>query len=665
MNAPMPNAPEPLLPVDGKGVRSAREIPFLADGRHGPDLLEISEAIQPIVELVAHRDSQTPMMIAVVGPSGAGKSFTLGRIAAGVEALRAAAKTVDGPFVSQIVTVSLDAAAIATDPAAHLAAATYAALCRDNGDGGYAALADEAAHAGADPHLAASKAAERHDEARRRLDAERQARDETEARRARLSDVVLFETPGSRVDAYARASRGRIEARLRRFELLTGEPTANFKELVRDFAGAGAGSRLGLALRSIWAYRRQSRLLLGAIVFFLLALAVSQARGPIVASWLKGLSAGWAADWIAAHGDWMDYAITAFLILGGLALALNLWRAFIFTASLYRGVRLLNYEVRERGRELDAASARLNQRVASLSAEAEAAARHAEAADRRAKLRGPVAAERGPAPMFLDPTQAPQAAARAFFAALDRAADGQGEAGAPPVSVTPNPPAAVPKRIVLVIDNLDALSPAQALQAIETARSLFGRAFVGLFAFDPRRLAAAIGDKARLTESVDKLFQIVFNAGRVNGVGGERLVARLLGGAAQPSRRAYDARQSILGEPIGAAEGALLTALAPFAAATPRGVKRYLNIYRLARVGATSKAAVALALAVEQGGDDKTRGAFARLIAENPDGAVPEPLEPPALVAAMRAARASGLGALRSTDLVEAQALANRYQLGV
>ena len=59
-----------------------------------------------------------------------------------------------------------------------------------------------------------------------------------------------------------------------------------------------------------------------------------------------------------------------------------------FSAMLFRGARLLNYDVRERQRDLDAASARLNRRVAALTAETETTAKHAEAAEKRANVRG-------------------------------------------------------------------------------------------------------------------------------------------------------------------------------------------------------------------------------------------------------------------------------------
>jgi hypothetical protein len=665
LNAPLPNA-EPARPAgDAAAPLDGRDAPFIADGRHGPDLLGTTSAIRPIVELIAHRESQTPMMIAIVGPSGAGKSFALDRIVAGVAALGEAAREARGPFAGEIVTVAIDAAAIASDPITPIATATYAALNRDIGDGrNYSALADEAAHAGADPHVAASTALERHDEARRRLEAERQSRDELEARRARLSDVVLFETPGSRVDAYARSSRGRIEARLRRFELVTGEPTANFKDLVRDLASAGGGSRIGVALRAVWAYRSQARLLIAAIVFFALAFGASELRSPAVAAWLKGLgsAASAVADWLTGHDEWIHDAFAALFVLGALALALNFWRAIIFTASLLRAVRLLNFDIRERGRDLDAASARINRRISALTVEAEAAARHAEAAEKRAKTRAGAAPARGPSPSFLEAPSAPQAAARAFLTALGRTISRQPDASAPAVSLAPETAPAAPERVIFAIDNLDALPAAEALGLIETIHSVIGRGFIALCAFDPTLLRSAVGDQARLRERLEKLFQIAFNVKSAVAVGGERLAARLLAGGGATPQSSIDPRQSTLAEPIGSAEAAVLTATAPLAASTPRAVKRFLNAYRVARVSGANKAALALALAVAQSGDSQARASLDTLLAESGDDALADPAGPPALLAAMQAARAAGLGPVTGADFQGAMAIVKRYQ---
>jgi hypothetical protein len=475
----------------------------------------------------------------------------------------------------------------------------------------------------------------------------------------------LFETPGSRVDAYARASRGRIEARLRRFDLVSGDPVANFKDLVRDLASAGGGSRVGVALRALWGYRSQARLLLAAIVLFVLAFAVAQLRNPGVASWLSGLGAtgGSIGNGLTAHAAWIDAAVAVLAVLGALALALNLWRAFLFTGALLRGVRLLNVDLRERGRDLDAALARVNRRIDALTAEAETAARHAEAAEKRARARGAATPAPGPAPLFLEPASAPRMAARAFLSALDKMISGRPDAAPPPVSLTPAPPIATPARIVFALDNLDALAPKDALALIETTHSLLGRSFVALCAFDPASLRPAFGDEAVLRARLERLFQIAFNVRGAGEVGGERLAARLIAGAGTAADAPIEARQSSLSEPISSGEAAVLTAIAPLAASTPRAVKRFLNVYRLARIGVANRAALALALAAEQSEDGEARAALDRLLAEAGEGPLDDPAGPPALLAALRASRALHLGVITGADMRSATAAAKRYQL--
>ena len=98
-----------------------------------------------------------------------------------------------------------------------IASAAYAALDREPGGVDYSGLLDETGHAGGDPHRAARAASDRHDDLVRKLEAERTQRDDIEARRARIADTLAFDTPGSRLDVFARARRGTIEAQLRRF----------------------------------------------------------------------------------------------------------------------------------------------------------------------------------------------------------------------------------------------------------------------------------------------------------------------------------------------------------------------------------------------------------------------------------------------------------------
>lgn len=663
-------------------VGEKREPVFVSDGREGPDLLGMSEAIRPIAQLCAHRDAQTPLMLGIVGSPGSGKSFALENLRAAVAAIASGEdRAADGAFLRRIVTVSVDAAAIAGDAASAIAAATYTALARDNDGGHYAALADEASHAGADPYQAANKALERHDDARRRLDAERQSRDEVEARRARLVENVLFETPGSRVDAYARGARGQIEARLRRFDLASNDSTTNFKNLVRDLADAGWGSRVGVILSAIWGYRSQRRLLLAAVLLFVLAFGLSELQAS--QDWLRGLGAPFnlAADWLGAHGPAVGYVVDALIVLGAIALLANFWRALFFSAMLFRGARLLNYDVRERRRDLDAASARLNRRVAALTAETEAASKHAEAAEKRANLRGESLSARAPAPLFMQPALAGASAARAFLAALGKLI-GAHAASAPAVgspallsaraalvaqtSASPVEPPAnfAPERLLLTFDNLDALQPNQALDLIETAHSLLGPSFVAAVACDPVALATATGSPERFRARFDKLFQLTFNAQIAGAANSARLIARLTDGdaAARSSEPATEAPLSPLSEPLGVSETTLLAALAPMAANTPRGVKRFLNAYRVARVFAVRRPALALMLALGQGEDDQASAGMDRLLAGQ-DGMLAEPAGPPSLVAAVRATHAANGGALTIADALAARDIARRHQL--
>jgi ribose 1,5-bisphosphokinase PhnN len=663
------------IPLGGEN----REPVFVGDGPAGPDLLDMRQAIQPIAELCAHRDTQTPLMIGIVGPSGSGKSFALEALRVAVADLAAAAEgAADSAFVARIVTVPIDAATICGDPASAIAAAAFVALGRDN----YAALADEAAHAGADPYQAANKALERHDEARRRLDAERQSRDEVEARRARVVENVLFETAGSRVDAYARAARGQIETRLRRFDLAAGDSTANFKVLVRDLADAGWRSRLGVILSAIWGYRSQRRLLLASIVFFALAFGASELRTQRAIDWLRSLGsmATPVADWLAAHTDLVGVAMEVFLVLGAIALVANFWRALFFAAMLFRGARLLNYDVRERRRDLDAASARLNRRVAALTAETEAASKHAEAAEKRANARGEAITERAPPPLFMEPALAGASAARAFLVALGKLIGAQGVRA--PIVASPamlsaraipgsqisapsaQPPTMIaPERVFLAFDNLDALAPAQALNLIETAHSLLGPSFVGALACDPAVLAPALGGPEPLRARFDKFFQLTFNARVAGAANSARLIARLMGGGGTPQapEPAIEASRSELSEPLSVSESTLLAALAPLAATTPRAVKRYLNAYRIARGAVAKRPALALMLALGQSGDDQTIAGMDLLLTAQ-DGTLDDPPGPPALVAAIRATSAANGAALTIAETIAAREIAQRYQ---
>ncbi len=633
-----------------RAERSADPI-FLADAAEGADVLEAGRIVQPLAQLCVAGQVQTPFLAAIAGPGGSGKTFALSRLAETAEKLAGSSGA-----LGRVVVARVDAADGAEAPVA-LASAAYAALDRGPAGVDYAPLLDESAHAGGDPLRAAMAASDHHDEIVRRLEAERAQRDDAEARRARLADALLFETPGSRVDVFARTRRGSIDSRLRRFDLAASDAGASYRDLVRDVASMSPGGRLGVALRGIWAYPGQRRLIFWAVVAFVLGFAAHLIHGqqaldaiqaPNGAGAFVADSTSKATDWVRSHDSLFETAAKVLYVLGALALALNLSRAIGFASLMLRGAQLLNLDVRDRRRDLDNRVARLNQRVAAISADAEGAARRAEAAARRA---GGKAQTRAPGPDFLDSRHSPAVSARGFLAALGERMGQSPEPGAP-------------ERLIFVIDNLDALPPAAAIAWIDAAQSAIGAGAVGVLALDPARLVGALGGPAEARGRFDKWLQVVVSLPGRAGIDSERLVARLLASDGQPTSPALDpAIASALAEPLSGAEATLLTALAPLAVNSPRAAKRFLNAYRLARCAYVPRPAVALMQAVAFA-DDETQAAMRRRLASG--GGDLEPVDgPDALVRAVKSARAANGGALTIADARAADAVARRYALSL
>lgn len=656
-NAPEPSAySSPPKPAQADALPSPLDLKasapvFLSDSVEGEDILDAAAIVEPLAQLCVTTQVQTPFLAAMAGPPGSGKSFALKRLAQVIETLAGS-----NVALARVVVARVDASD-AAEAAVGLATAAYVALDREPGGVDYSALLDESSHAGGDPLRAAKAASDRHDEIVRKLEAERVQRDEVEARSARLSDALLFETPGSRVDVFARARRGTIDARLRRFELAGPDAAASYRDLVRDMVSMGAGGRTGVALRSVWAYPRQRKLLFWAIVAFLLGFAIHLLHGQEAVEAIQKAPASpelvtdWTtkiAGWIAGHGAWFETASKVLYALGVLALALNIWRAIGFSSLVLRGTQLLNLDVRDRRRDLENRLARLEQRVGALSAEADAAAKRAEAAVRRA---GGKAASHAPGPEFLDARHVPTAAARSFLAALaERIGIGQ-DAGAP-------------NRLVLLIDNLDALPAGAAIAWIETAQSVIGPGLIGVLALEPARLVDPLGGPREARRRLDKWFQIVVNLPRRVDMDGERLMTRLLAadGQAAPPRFVAE-RGTALIEPLSNAETTLLTALAPLAAHSPRGAKRFLNAYRLARCGSAPRPVVALMQAIAFA-DDDVRVAMRNRLGVG-EGELGDFDSPETLAKAVKAARAANSGAIPISDARRAEAIAGRYALSL
>jgi hypothetical protein len=258
---------------------------------------------------------------------------------------------------------------------------------------------------------------------------------------------------------------------------------------------------------------------------------------------------------------------------------------------------------------------------------------------------------RAPGPEFLEASQAPSGAAREFLTALGARVGHSAGAG----------PA--PDRLIVVVDNLDALSPAAAISWIDAAQGVIGAGSIGLLAFDPGRLSAALGGPREARRRLGKWLQVTVNLPARKDADGELVVARLLSAGAQSTPAPDAAIAAALVEPLSATETALLAALAPLAAHSPRDAKRFLNAYRLARCSNSPRPVTALMQAVAFADDDAQTAMLERLA--DGSGELTEISGPPALVEAIKAARVANKGPISIEEARAAAEIALRYALPV
>ncbi len=617
-------APPPPAP-------SVRAI-FGGDHASGADALGIDATIAHLAELAAHKGTATPLCIGLLGAAGSGKSFALTKLVARIGALAAASANAPGPFLSHVHSQTIDAASLDGDPATALAARLHAGL-RD----AYPDLARELAVSARDPQVVLREVNEKLDEARRRLDSERRALDDAGSRRARLTETVLYEAAGSQVDAYARANRAGIENRLVAFGI-TGDPVRNYKDLVQLVAGSGG--RIGLTLRSLWAFKGQTKLIVTAVVLVAIGVGIGIAiddQETWLASLRSGPQAGVAvANWAEAHIGLLGPARTGAFVLAGLAILANLWRAAAFLQPIFKGARLLDGDLDTRRRDLDGLYAHQTKRVDALDADVEELTRESAEAERRA---GGSAAKNAPSPFE---TAAGAKQAQNFFAVLARMmAAGKG--------------AEAPRRIVLALDHLDALAPARARQILDAAHRAAAAGLVLLAAVDTRRLTDDSAEDPRGAGDLERWIQVPV---RLDVAAGERdyggLVQAALGHGA-PAEPAVkpDASRSALDEPVGEDEAAALTAMAGLAGRSPRAVKRFVNLYTLARLDGDHRGALALMLAVALGGTQAER----TIVGERLAGGEPNmPFDLPQASARLRAGLDAALAQGRFTNAEAATA---------
>lgn len=601
-----PPPPADSLESQGSG---ARYRPYIADAPQGADAFGLDGALSGLAELAAHTGTTGALTIGVFGPAGSGKSFALNRLVAMVESLRNAAAKAGpkSPFISRLAVARIDASKAQGNVANALASAVFDALRKAPADGGFAKFADEVAASAIDPHAAARVASERLIELRRKLDAERQQLQELSGRKARLAETVLYQTSGSRIDSYARSNRSRIENRLRSFGFDSGDPVATYKDLVRDVAERGGLlGRVSTFLHAMWAFRGQTKLLVYAVVFFVLAWALGHAEAsqPSWIAWLRGLGDNMqpTATFLQNNAGWLGTlrSVCNWLVLA--MLALNIARAFRFVTPIFRGVSHLQADMDARRQDLDHLVSNQARLVDDLNMDVETQARRAEEAERIAVAQGARAAATSVSPFAAKANPAGDGDARSFLRAL--------EAG--------SKNAHAPQRIVVAIDNVDALDGPGALNFLDEAtQALAHSPFIAIVAADSSMLGASAEGRARIA----KLMQASINVANAAQLDYGTFVRGLLNGAGRgdPGLPQFDASTSSLDAPMRPGEAALLEALSDVTGRSPRHVLRFINVYRLARSRMDAFAPLAIALAVQSGGEPGDMAALKSAVVQGLD----------------------------------------------
>ena len=596
-------------------------------GGAGPvDMLDLTAKLRPVANLLTEANAQAPIAVALIGAPGTGKSFALNALAKAIGGERGAATLVAR------VDASLDA------PAQSLAAAAFKALR----DGGAEALAESAMHATGDAKGALEAARGAHDALSRRLDEERGSRDEFESKRARLADALLYETPSSRVDAFVRLNRLRIERQMRRFGLVRTEATRDFRDTLRDMGASSTGSRFPVALRAVTAYRGQKRLLASGAAFFALAFGANALRSDWAGQTLQGLGewGGAAAGLIKAHEDIFERGVEGLMALGLFCVVLNLWRAVSYATTLSSGLRQLNLDLQSRRRDLDDSLQRTGARIGDLTKDYEASRTMLDRAAKRAGDAG------GGANDGLEFLPGPDAAARsrAFLADLSKRLAAPGQS---------------PRRIAFFIDGTELREPGEALSWLERAGTLVGPGFAMVATLDADRLKKAAPDVGALRARLERIFVLPIDLAALASFDPARYLARKLDGAlAGPDIK--PPTQS-MAEPMGAGESTLMTALAPYAGKTPRALDRFLNLYRLLRTEPLPKPALALA-ALATCGDDPAMLIALRSALGQAETRIDEAQFPLALANATQSARGAQGGDIDARDMRNALAAAERYR---
>ena len=449
------------------------------------DTLGRAGAAAHLAGLLAHPQAGTPFLIGVTGSAGSGKSSFLGLMLDRLD--QAAGAGQSGSRLERISTIRIDASA-GVDASSAVLSRLLPALGHK-----YPHLAEEALHAGGDPLKMARAAGERLNDARRQLDSERQSLQELGGRRARLADTVLFNSPGSQIEGYARQNRSRIEGRLRSFGIPSADPVVTFKELVREASENGSGgSRMAIAMRALWGFRGQGTLIVLAVLLLIAGWgsAVLTDNQDAWLVWLRGFGDATTglSNWAQAHADWLGPMSHAAFALALLMILVVIVRTIRFLQPVFRGATLFSADLDERRRDLDSSLAHQTRRVDHLGGEVDAAVKSADAAERRVEARK-AAGQLNP---VLSLAERPAGSAgsgsetaEAVLAGLSNAMAAAGDAA--------------PQRIVVAIDELDRLPARAAAEFLDATQRLLRRPhFAAVAAFDRHHvLVGLLGNRSK------------------------------------------------------------------------------------------------------------------------------------------------------------------------
>jgi hypothetical protein len=223
-----------------------------------------------------------------------------------------------------------------------------------------------------------------------------------------------------------------------------------------------------------------------------------------------------------------------------------------------------------------------------------------------------------------------------------------------------------PRRILVLLDGLEALTAQQAAAVVDGAHQCLDRpGFVLAMAADAAQLAAGWGGAAEAARRIERYVQAPFTVRMIRDQQASIAYAhQLLGAATAFEGSSLDASRSALDHAVKPVETHILGKLAGLAGETPRAVKRYLNAWRLARPLAEDGGALALMLALDHGGAAGELAAMgAAMDLEEPDAPLVIHPGEPRLAAALEAVNALRLSPLTNGQAHDAWMIARDFSI--